>query len=89
MEFFSPDWSWEAFAWGCLGAFAPEGLRLYKLRVSRLDVASPTYYLIVNVGFVVLAGVITAGALNPSHAFAALYSGMIVPLLISILAGET
>jgi hypothetical protein len=45
--------------------------------------------LIVNVGFVVLAGVITAGALDPSHAFAALYSGMTVPLLISILAGET
>lgn len=81
-------WDWTMFIWGLLGAISVEAIRLKKLHHRGLQVEASWYYLVVNGGTVLLAAVITAGALLPPNPFAAVYSAATWPIMISAFAGE-
>lgn len=71
------------FALGCLGALAPEVLRLYKLR-NRPPKFSAWYWCI-SVVYALLGGVV-AVLLPAVNLWAALYAGITTPTLISTAA---
>jgi hypothetical protein len=72
------------FGVGCIGAAAPEVIRLYNLRLK------PVFrwswgYLLFSIPFILLGGFV-ACLLEPSSKYAAFYAGVSTPVLISSIA---
>jgi hypothetical protein len=72
---------------GCIGAAAPEALRLYNLR------SQPVFrwswgYLIFSIPFLIVGGFI-AWVLEPSTRWAAFYSGLTAPVLLTTVLKDT
>ena len=83
---------WKIFAAGCVGAIAPEIVRLYRLRYRRIrtDEVSNLHirrYFIISVLFVALGGTV-AVLLEASSLHAAFYMGVSLPALISAIGGR-
>ena len=75
------------FLIGCIGALAPEIIRLYKLRSSPV-VSWSWGYLLVSIPFVLLGGFI-AYILEPTSNYAAFYTGVSTPFIVTTLAKES
>jgi hypothetical protein len=71
----------ENFLSGCVGAIAPEALRLYNLRTQPEFRWSPGYLACV-IPFILIGGCI-ACLLEPTTKWAAFYSGLTAPVLLS------
>jgi regulator of replication initiation timing len=71
---------------GCIGALAPEALRLYKLRTNAVFKWNPSY-LICTLPFVVVGGFI-ASLSEPTAEWSAFYSGLCAPVLINTAAKD-
>lgn len=72
---------------GCIGAAAPEALRLYNLR------SQPVFrwswgYLMFSIPFLIVGGFI-AWVLEPSTRWAAFYSGLTAPVLLTTVLKDT
>jgi hypothetical protein len=72
---------------GCVGAAAPEALRLYNLR------SQPVFrwswgYLMFSIPFLIVGGFI-AWVLEPSTRWAAFYSGLTAPVLLTTVLKDT
>ena len=78
---------YEVFFIGCVGAIAPEILRLYKLRNS-LRFTWSWAYVLISIVFVLLGGFV-AYILEPSNNYAAFYSGVGTPFIINAITKET
>jgi hypothetical protein len=75
------------FGVGCVGAIAPEVIRLYNLRLK--PVFSWSWgYLLFSIPFVLLGGFM-AWLLEPTNNYAAFYAGVSTPVLISSIAKNT
>jgi hypothetical protein len=75
-----------AFAWGCIGALAPEILRFFKLISNGLklpEIQWPVYALCLFL-YVVLAGAVCI-AFKPDSAWKGLWVGASLPALIATL----
>lgn len=75
------------FLIGCVGAAAPEALRLYNLR------SQPVFrwswgYLMFSIPFLIVGGFI-AWVLEPSTRWAAFYSGLTAPVLLTTVLKDT
>jgi len=71
------------FFWlGCLGAFAPEIVRLFNLRIRASQFKWSPFYLIVSIMFCFLGGVISY-YLPSTSSIGAIYSGIATPLIVS------
>jgi hypothetical protein len=75
------------FLIGCVGAAAPEALRLYNLR------SQPIFrwswgYLLFSIPFLIVGGFI-AWVLEPSTRWAAFYSGLTAPVLLTTVLKDT
>lgn len=79
--------SLQYFLFGCLGAIAPEILRLYRLRNNIKKFSWSWGYALVSLLFVVLGGSI-ALILEPRNAYTAFYSGVSTPFIINAIARE-
>ena len=77
----------EFFFIGCVGAIAPEILRLYRLRNS-LRFTWSWGYIVISIVFVLLGGFV-AYILEPSNNYAAFYSGVGTPFIINAITKET
>ncbi len=77
----------ETFFIGCIGAVAPEILRLYRLRDS-IRFNWSWGYILISIIFVLLGGFITY-ILEPSNNYAAFYSGVGTPFIINAITKET
>ena len=75
------------FLIGCVGAIAPEILRLYRLRNS-LKFTLSWGYIFISIVFVLLGGFV-AYILEPSNNYAAFYSGVGTPFIINAITKET
>ncbi len=75
------------FLIGCVGAIAPEILRLYRLRNS-LKFTWSWGYILISIVFVMLGGFV-AYILEPSNNYAAFYSGVGFPFIINAIVKET
>ncbi len=71
----------ENFLSGCVGAIAPEALRLYNLRTEPAFRWSPSY-LVCIIPFIFIGGCV-AWFLEPTTKWAAFYSGLTAPVLLS------
>lgn len=72
----------EVFAFGAVGALAPEILRLYRLRNRPDRFKWSWFYLLVSLLFAGLGGVV-ATVLPATTAWSALYAGLSTPILIT------
>ena len=79
--------NYEVFFIGCVGAIAPEILRLYRLRDS-LRFNWSWSYILISVFFVLLGGFVSS-ILEPSNNYAAFYSGVGTPFIINAITKET
>lgn len=75
------------FLIGCIGALAPEIIRLYKLRFSP-TVRWSWGYLVVSAPFVLLGGFM-AYILDPATSYAAFYTGVSTPFIVTTLAKDS
>jgi hypothetical protein len=85
MVFSSPEFQY--FLTGCAGAIAPESWRLYNLRTNHTFRWS-WGYVACTIPFIVVAGFI-AWILDPSNGWAAFYSGLTAPVLITAAMKDT
>ena len=76
-----------SFLIGCVGAIAPEILRLYKLR-SSIRITWSWSYVLVSIPFILLGGFV-AYILEPQNYYAAFYSGISTPFIVNAIAKET
>ena len=76
-----------SFLIGCVGAIAPEILRLYKLR-SSIRITWSWSYVLVSIPFILLGGFV-AYILEPQNYYAAFYSGIGTPFIVNAIAKET
>ena len=74
--------NWNIFLFGFIGAFAPEIVRLYRLRYSEPKIKCPFYYIIISFIFFVLGGIM-ALILSASNFYNAFYIGASLPTIIS------
>ena len=79
--------NYEVFFIGCVGAIAPEILRLYRLRNS-IRFNWSWGYILISIIFVLLGGFV-AYILEPSNNYAAFYSGVGTPFIINAITKET
>lgn len=79
--------TWRVFLVGCVGAIAPEIVRLYHLRFQP-NLRWSWGYILFSVPFVLLGGFV-AWILEPSNNYAAFYSGISTPVLITTIAKNT
>ncbi len=79
--------NYHVFLIGCVGAIAPEILRLYRLRNS-LRFTWSWGYILISIVFVLLGGFV-AYILDPSNSYAAFYSGVGTPFIINAITKET
>ena len=75
------------FVIGCIGALAPECIRLYKLRFN------PNFrwswgYLLLSIPFVLLGGFV-AWILEPTSKYAAFYAGVSTPVIVTTIARDS
>jgi len=71
---------------GCIGALAPEAYRLYKLRTNAVFKWNPGY-IVCTIPFVIIGGFI-ASLSEPTAEWAAFYSGLSAPILITPIPPE-
>ncbi|ELS04180.1 hypothetical protein Xen7305DRAFT_00039080 [Xenococcus sp. PCC 7305] len=76
-----------SFLIGCVGAIAPEILRLYKLR-SSIRLNWSWGYVLVSIPFMLLGGFV-AHILELSNNYAAFYAGISTPFIINAIVKET
>ena len=69
------------FAIGCVGAIAPEAFRLYNLRTQTVLRWSGSY-LMFSIPFIFIGGFV-AWVLEPTTKWAAFYSGLTAPVLLT------
>lgn len=79
--------NYEVFLIGCVGAIAPEIIRLYKLR-NYIKFKFSWSYIAISIAFVLLGGFISS-ILEPSNAYSAFYSGVGTPFIINGIIKET
>ena len=79
--------NYEVFLIGCVGAIAPEILRLYRLR-NTLVFNWSWGYIFISIIFVLLGGFVSY-ILEPSNRYAAFYTGISTPFIINAIAKET
>ena len=75
------------FLIGCIGALAPEIIRVYKLRLSP-TVQWSWGYLLFSVPFILLGGFM-AYILEPTTNYAAFYTGVSTPFIVTTLAKDS
>lgn len=75
-------WNWITFLLGALGAFAPEILRLWKIRNSPEKFSWSWFYLIISIVFCALGGIFSI-AMEPDKAWKAIYIGISLPVIIT------
>ena len=75
------------FLIGCIGALAPEIIRLYKLRFN-LTVRWSWGYLLFSCPFILLGGFM-AYILEPTTGYAAFYTGVSTPFIVTTLAKDS
>ena len=73
------------FICGCLGAAAPEIVRLYKLRTKPISF-SPSYYLI-SLFFFFLGGIVSV-IMPATTLYGAFYMGVTSPSIVTVLASK-
>ena len=79
---------WKIFVAGCVGAIAPEIVRLYRLRQSGLGrIRHVRRYGIVSILFVLLGGT-AAVLLEATSLHAAFYMGLSLPAIVSAALGK-
>ena len=71
------------FLLGCVGAIAPEVVRLYNLR-TRPEFTWSWYYLVVSALFALLGGVV-AWIMPATTYYGAFYAGVATPLVVSVM----
>jgi hypothetical protein len=76
--------SFETFGVGCIGAAAPEIVRLYNLRL-KPEFRWSWGYLLFSIPFILLGGFVSC-LLEPTSKYAAFYAGISTPILISSIA---
>ncbi len=76
----------EVFFIGCVGAIAPEILRLYRLRNS-IRFTWSWGYILISIIFVLLGGFVSY-ILEPSNNYAAFHSGVGTPFIINAIIKE-
>ena len=79
--------NYQFFLIGCVGAIAPEILRLYRLR-NTLKFSWSWSYILISIAFILLGGFVSY-ILEPSNNYAAFYSGVGTPFIINAIAKET
>ncbi|MEO1146620.1 MAG: hypothetical protein AAFY26_13630 [Cyanobacteria bacterium J06638_22] len=80
--------AWQFFLVGCVGAIAPEIVRLYNLRFQARRLRLSWNYILVSIFFVLLGGFV-AWILEPSNNYTAFYSGISTPVLVTTVAKNT
>ena len=75
------------FLIGCIGALAPEIIRVYKLRLSP-TVRWSWGYLLFSCPFILLGGFM-ADILEPTTSYAAFYTGVSTPFIVTTLAKDS
>lgn len=75
-------WQTDVFALGAIGAFAPEVVRLWTLRLDRLPVAWSTRYVVASILMCTIGGIV-ALCLAPDTPWKSMYAGITAPILIS------
>lgn len=81
-------WSWSRFIWGCVGACAPEVLRLFRIATSHTNrrvTKNIKFYLVIVPIFVALGGLF-AVAWGDDNPWKCLWVGASLPVIISGLA---
>lgn len=84
------DWSRWRFAWGVVGASAPEVLRLYKIVTGRTAEPLPIFgraYFLISVVFLALGGAL-AVAWGENNPVKCVWIGASLPVIISTFAGR-
>ena len=79
--------AWHFFLVGGVGAIAPEIVRLYNLRFQP-KLRWSWGYILFSIPFVLLGGFV-AWILEPSNYYAAFYSGISTPVLVTTIAKNT
>jgi len=79
--------SLSVFACGCIGAIAPEIIRLYKLRQQKERIEFPRSYFLFIIPFIVLGGFV-ALILDSSPMWSAFLEGAAVQFTVSAVAGS-
>lgn len=89
MPIFEYGWTWGGFVWGCVGAAAPQVLKLYQLSQQKHDKVDIRWWQVAgSIMFALFAGFVTAGLLAPPTIVAAFYNGIAMPYFISLAAGK-
>jgi hypothetical protein len=84
------DWSWSRFIWGCVGASAPEILRLYRIATSHTRkrvTKNIGFYLFIVPIFIALGGLF-AVAWGDDNPLKCIWVGVSLPVIISTLANQ-
>lgn len=75
-------WNTNIFILGAIGAFAPEVVRLWTLRLDALPFAWSTRYMAASILMCILGGIV-ALTLAPDMPWKSLHAGITTPILIS------
>lgn len=70
------------FVLGCIGAMTPEIIRLYKIKTIKPSIDNITYYVLLNIAYIIMGGVV-AWLLEASSFYAAFYIGASWDTMIS------
>ncbi|MFQ5758590.1 MAG: hypothetical protein ACE5IF_02805, partial [Candidatus Bathyarchaeia archaeon] len=81
------NWSWMVFIFGCVGAAAPEVLRIYKKRDKGIEIINLRFYLFTSLLFVALGGIV-ANILPTSTPWGAFYVGVSLPTIVSTVGSQ-
>lgn len=76
---------WETFGLGCLGALAPEIVRLYSIRTQPSRFKWTSFYIVVSILFACLGGIL-AIVMPATTPWGALYIGISAPILVNSIA---
>ena len=86
MQLDNPEFRWPIFLFGCIGAMAPEIVRLYNLRHNQSRRWS-RFYFFVSLLFMFLGGVL-AWILPTTTYWGAFYVGVSTPLIVSTIVRD-
>ncbi|UCE25075.1 MAG: hypothetical protein JSU74_03230 [Candidatus Zixiibacteriota bacterium] len=84
----NPDFILSFFILGCIGALAPEIVRLYRLRTKAEAFEWSWFYLIISVLFSGLGGLI-AWILPATTYYGAFYAGVTTPVIVTTMLKQT
>jgi hypothetical protein len=76
-----------SFWLGCVGAAAPEVLRLYKARMEPIFL--PRHYWVVTPLYLILGGIVALLLAQPNNPYSAFYVGASLPVLFGAIARAT